>query len=214
MAASVWATTFLYDNIGVLSRPPQIGSTIDCPKDCTQNAFLVNGGIPPQSLSGITVLDQATARDATSAYLPDNVKYPYSESWNFGVQKAFRSNYTAEVRYVGTRGVDLNVQNRINIQPVVTPNNYLPTFITCNSTCQNLQSSPGSPGQVTLGALNDELNAGGFYVPAYINLNPPLDNFIVGTCLGEHPRITACRGNCNIVWRTGSFSRLLTPIAI
>lgn len=170
----------LYDNIGVLSRPPQIGSTVDCPDSCTQNAFLANGGIPPLALSGITVLDQTTARTLTSSFLPVDVKYPYSESWNLGVQKTFRSNYTAEVRYVGSRGVDLNVQNRLNIRSVVTPTNFLPTFINCDATCQNLQSSPGSPGQVTLDSLNAELNAGGFYVPAYINLNPPLDNFIVG----------------------------------
>ncbi len=153
----------LYDNIGVLSRPPEIGSTVDCPLTCTQGAFLANGGIPFQNLSGITVLDQATARANTSASLPNNVKYPYSESWNLGIQRTFRSNYTAEVRYVGSRGVDLNVQNRLNIQSVVTPTNFLPTFVTCNTACQNLQASPGSPGQITLATMN----AGDPFVPAY-----------------------------------------------
>src|SRR5262249_20445314 len=46
----------LYDNIGVLSRPPQIGSTIDCPVQCATTGFLASGGIPPQpGLTGITV---------------------------------------------------------------------------------------------------------------------------------------------------------------
>jgi hypothetical protein len=72
----------------------------------------------------------------------------------------------------------LNVQNRINIQPVVTPANHLPTFITCDATCQSLQSSPGSPGQVTLDTLNTQLNNGDFFVPAYLNAG--LDNFLVG----------------------------------
>ena len=54
----------LFDNIGTLERPPEIGSTIDCsgaPKagicSGTLNTpgFLANGGIPPQpQLSGIT----------------------------------------------------------------------------------------------------------------------------------------------------------------
>ena len=58
----------LYDNIGVLSRPPQIGSTLDCPNQCTTGGigggtgFLANGGIPPQALSGITTLTPAQAR--------------------------------------------------------------------------------------------------------------------------------------------------------
>jgi Carboxypeptidase regulatory-like domain len=165
----------LYDNIGVLSRPPQIGSTVDCPQTCTSNAFLANGGIPFQNLSGITVLDQATARFNSSAFLPTNVKYPYGENWDIGIQRTFGSDYTAEVRYVGTRGVDLNVQNRLNIQDVVTPTNFLPTFLTCNATCQSLQSSPGSPGQLTLDTLENEDPL----VPAYEN-NGFFGSFLVG----------------------------------
>lgn len=144
----------LYDNIGVLSRPPQIGSTVDCPLTCTDNAFLANGGIPFQNLSGITVLDQATARANTSSFLPNKVDYPYGESWNIGVQKVFGSDYTAEVRYVGSRGVKLNVQNRLNIQAPVTATNTLPTFLDgCDTTCQNLTNSATAPGQLTLAAL-------------------------------------------------------------
>lgn len=170
----------LYDNIGVLSRPPQIGSTVDCPNTCTPSAFLANGGIPFQNLSGITVItDPAVARDLTASFLPQHVQYPYAESWNLGVQRTFGSDYTAEVRYVGSRGVHLNVQNRINIQSVVTPSNSLPTFTGgCDATCASLQASPGTPGQVTLASLNSELNAGGFFVPAYLNAG--LDNFLVG----------------------------------
>jgi len=174
----------LYDNIGVLSRPPQIGSTVDCPLTCTPNAFLANGGIPFQNLSGITVLDQATARFNSSAFLPENVKYPYSESWNLGIQRTFASNYTAEVRYVGSRGVDLNVQNRLNIQNIVTPTNFLPTFVGgCTAACQALQNATTQPGQVTLngtnGTLDNQLNNGDFFVPAYLN-NGFFGSFLVG----------------------------------
>jgi Carboxypeptidase regulatory-like domain len=153
----------LYDNIGVLSRPPQIGSTIDCPTKCSANGFLANGGIPPQNLSGITILDQATARANTSSFLPQHVRYPLAISWNLGVQQVFAKNYTADIRYVGTRGEDLNVQNRINVIPVVTPTHFLPTYLQKPSQAA-LDASP-----LTLGQLLSEFNAGGFFDPAFLN---------------------------------------------
>jgi len=154
----------LYDNIGVLARPPEIGSTVDCPSTCTQNAFLANGGIPFQNLSGITMLDQATARATTASYLPNKVKYPYGESWSLGIQKVFGNDWTAEIRYVGSRGVKLNVQNRLNIQAPVTADNTLPTFLGgCDATCQGLQSSTTASGQLTLAGL-ESLSP---FVPAY-----------------------------------------------
>ena len=45
---------------------------------------------------------------------------PYTETWNLGIQHVFANKYTAEVRYVGTRGIRLPVQDRINRQSVVT----------------------------------------------------------------------------------------------
>ncbi len=155
----------LYDNIGVLSRPPQIGSTIDCPDPvCNAGAFLANGGIPPQpQISGITVLDQATARANTSSYLPANVKYPYALSWNLGVQHVFLKDYTAEVRYVGTHGVHLNVQNRINIVPVVNAQNGLPTYTVAPTQAQ-LDGLTN-----TLANLRSLFNASGFINPSYLN---------------------------------------------
>ena len=104
----------LYDNIGVLERPPQIGSTIDCPNPVCQPQFLANGGIPPENLTGITVLDRGYSSSQYLRISANNVKYPYSETWNLGIQHVFAKEYTADIRYVGTRGVDLNVQNRLN----------------------------------------------------------------------------------------------------
>ena len=139
----------LYDNIGTLSRPPELGNTtVDCPDPtnptCTA-PFLANGGIPPQTAS-IGSLPQAEARALTSSYLPANVRYPYTESWSLGVQHLFARNYTAEIRYVGTRGVDLNVQNRLNVIDVATATRSLPTYL-------------AFPGQGTLDALPNTLAA-------------------------------------------------------
>lgn len=168
----------LYDNIGTLSRPPQIGSTVDCPSSdpaCpgVTAGFLASGGIKPVPSTGITVLTREEAQAATSSYLPNDMKYPYSMQWNFGVQHVFLTHYTAEMRYVGTRGVHLNVQNRFNVQPLVTASRHLPTYLT-------------NPGQATLDALpltltqlNHELNdLYGNIVPAYLDAG--FTNPIVG----------------------------------
>ena len=127
----------LYDNIGTLSRPPQIGSTANCPSAaCPATHFLADGGIKPEASSGITILDQADARNATSSWLPNNVQYPYAESWNFGVQHVFGSKYTAEVRYVGSRGIHLPVQDIINYYTYVTATNSLPTYLSAPTQAQ------------------------------------------------------------------------------
>src|SRR5262249_19070408 len=61
-------------------------------------------------------------------------------SWTLGVQHTFWKDYTAEVRYVGTRGIHLDTQQRINVQPRVTATDFLPTYTS-------------DPGQAALDAL-------------------------------------------------------------
>jgi len=147
----------LYDNIGILAVPPQIGATHDVPDLNTQTAnFLATGGLPGGG-TGITILDEATARSLTSNWIPPNVKWPYSENWNLGVQHSFGKNYTAEVRYVGTRGVHLDVQNRINRRSLVSPSAFLPTFFS--------QPSQGQLDALPL-TLTD-LKAPGSMIPAF-----------------------------------------------
>jgi hypothetical protein len=169
----------LYDNIGTLSRPPQIGSTINCPDVagvCHKTGFLAAGGIPPQESSGITILDQATARANTSSYLPEHVQYPYAESWNLGIQHVFK-NYTAEVRYVGSRGIHLPTQNILDLVTHVTPTNSLPTYTT-------------APTQAQLDALTVSLDAppsatnpmGGLLYQSY---------YCVTNCLIDAPYLNA-----------------------
>jgi hypothetical protein len=182
----------LYDNIGVLSRPPQIGSTVNCPNPVCKGNFLANGGIPPQNLSGITTLNQGDARGGTSSWLPNNVKYPYSETWNLGIQHVFAKDYTADIRYVGTRGVDLNVQNILNFIPGAAPGHEVPTFINapdpavvaglttawasaapiCNVPGGNSTCTFGAgdfPGTLSYGYNDTGTGPGGFYDPAYFN---------------------------------------------
>ncbi len=125
----------LFDNLGTLSFPPQLSQTQDvgsgnAPAYGSPN-FLANGGLPPGSGSGAVVLDPATARAETSAYLPDQVT-PYAETYTLTIQRTIGSNYTAEIGYEGTRGIHLPTQDQINVAPPVTAANQLPTFV--NST--------------------------------------------------------------------------------
>jgi Carboxypeptidase regulatory-like domain len=147
----------LYDNIGILAVPPQIGATNDVDLGTQTPNFLANGGLPGGG-TGITVLPEAAARFNTSNWIPPQQRWPYSINWNLGVQHSFGKDFTAEINYVGTRGVHLDVQNRINRRSLVTPTAFLPTFFQ-------------QPSQATLDALPntlDSLKAPGSFIPEFV----------------------------------------------
>ena len=129
----------LYDNIGILNLPPQLSTTVDVTDTAAgQPNFIKNGGILP-NVQVSNELTQEDARANTSAYVGKQ-KIPYSIQWNFGVQHVFANNYTLEVRYLGTRGLHLDVQQRLNVQPRISATSSLPTFL-------------NAPSQATLDAL-------------------------------------------------------------
>jgi hypothetical protein len=135
----------LYDNIGILAVPPQIGATNDVDPTTITPGFLAGGGLSGGG-SGLSVYDRPTAISLTSSWLPSQIKDPYSINWNLGIQHSFAKNYTAEVNYVGTHGVHLSFQDRLNKQALVTPTAFLPTYTT-------------APTQVALDALPLTLTA-------------------------------------------------------
>ena len=159
----------LYDNLGILSLPPQLSQTCDIGNPAcnySQNAFLANGGMPAILLP---ITDPATARGLTAAFDP-NQKLPYSETWTLGIQHTFAKKYVAEVRYVGTRGIHLPVQQRMNIASGVTPSNALPTYLSAPTQAQldALPNTLDGPG----GLLDQSAfygNGTGGFVPAYFN---------------------------------------------
>jgi hypothetical protein len=161
----------LYDNIGILSLPPQLSGTIDSSLLCTDangnptntkgcpitNNYLKNGGILPSSGGIQTFSTLADQRAATANHVVVNQLDPKSLQWNLSVQRSFRKDYTLEVRYVGTRGIHLNTQERINRQAKTSPTLFLPTYTT-------------NPGQAALDALPVNLSmitARPSFVPAY-----------------------------------------------
>ena len=80
---------------------------------------------PPGVQRGTLTPDEARA--ATSSYIQNQV-LPYSIQWNFGIQHVFKNDYTFEARYLGTRGVHLLVQNRLNSIIRATESQHLPTY--------------------------------------------------------------------------------------
>jgi hypothetical protein len=145
-AGFTMANDVLFDNLGLLSLPPQVQQTCTTQDPGTggqtpscfwsDNHFLAAGGLP--SLPS-PITDPLAARGATGGFIP-NQKLPYTETFNVGVQHIFANKYTVEVRYVHTRGIDLPVQDQINKNSVVTASNSLPTYFV-------------APSQATLDAL-------------------------------------------------------------
>ena len=158
------STDVLYDNLGLLSASPQVQQTCDAPGNMTSACFwndpgfLAGGGLPfTATIPPIT--DPIAAREATSGYIP-NQKLPYSETITLGIQHIFANKYTAEVRYVGTRGIHLPVQTRLNRQNKTSATLNLPYFFS-------------APGQASINALTTtyaDIDANPNYVPAYANV--------------------------------------------
>lgn len=141
-----------YQNLGILSLPPQFFTTLNVDLSSNAPGFLANGGLTAPQTS--EVLTPAEARSLTAAFVPDQ-KRPYSINWTFGLQKVLLNDYTFEVRYLGNRGVNLPAQIRLNAAAVVTPTNSLPTYLKAPSQ-QELDGL-----SLTLNGLTAQANAQG-----------------------------------------------------
>ena len=176
----------LFDNLGTLSFPPEYNVTQDVgvgtpclagqspktngcvPSNGSAN-FLANGGLPPASGTGTTTFSSAAAaRAATSAYIPNQV-VPYTENYSLTIQREIGHGLTAEIGYIGDRGIHLPTQDQINIQPEVNLQNYLPTY------AGMLDVNGHGTSYSTLAAIKSAAQAGNpgagptsaYYVPAY-----------------------------------------------
>ena len=142
------ANDVLYDNLGILSLPPQLSATCDttvqqgggCAWSTT--AFLANGGLPSQPFQFASAAD---ARVNTSSFVP-NQRLPYSETWNLGIQHSFGQKYVAEVRYVG---------NPWHPPAGADP----PEHAGCGNAEQSLPTYLQNPGQAALNALPKTLDS-------------------------------------------------------
>jgi hypothetical protein len=148
---------YIFDNLYILALPPQANQTVDVDPNADRPNFLASGGIPN---APVTVgNDPVAARRATSAYIPDQL-VPYAITYTLSFQRQFLKDWSFEARYLGTRGVHLFTQNRLNRQVKVSPElGGLPTYL-------------ARPSQAQLDALAltlDQINARSSYVPLYAN---------------------------------------------
>jgi hypothetical protein len=79
--------------------------------------FLAGGGLLQTNVPPAT---QAAARAKTSSLIPDRVA-PKIISWTLGVQHQLLRDSSIEVRYVGTRSLELPVQQRLNSASAFDP---------------------------------------------------------------------------------------------
>jgi hypothetical protein len=112
-----------FQNFASITLPPQVQSEMSeasaCgltapPVWCTNGGtgYLANGGLPAILTPPTT---QAEARNLTSSYIDDTVM-PKILTWSLGVQHELARNTTIEVRYLGTRGLELPLQVRRNFE--------------------------------------------------------------------------------------------------
>ncbi|MFN2491744.1 MAG: carboxypeptidase regulatory-like domain-containing protein [Pyrinomonadaceae bacterium] len=148
---------YIFDNLYILSNPPQAQQTIDIDPDANTPNFLANGGI--RNIPGAGLTDPAAARLVTGSWIPDQ-EVPYALTWTGSIQRQFGQDYSLEIRYLATRGVHLLTQNRINRQIKVGNGlSGLPTFF-------------AAPTQAQVDALAldlGQINARSSFVPRYAN---------------------------------------------
>jgi hypothetical protein len=148
---------YIFDNLYILSNPPQLQQTNDVDTNAAPTPnFLASGGLPE---TPVAINNPADARAQTGSFIPDQL-VPYSLTWTLSWQRQFLTNWSVETRYLGTRGVHLLTQNRINRQARVAPEDGrpgLPTFF-------------GEPSAATAGALVttlQDINSRPGILPAY-----------------------------------------------
>ena len=94
------------------------------------NGFLANGAMKLNFVPPSTV---AAARAQTAQIMPD-AKAPKVFSWSLNVQRALSANSVIELRYLGTRALELPVQLQLNsISPFELGALPLPTYIVASS---------------------------------------------------------------------------------
>jgi hypothetical protein len=104
---------YIFDNLYILSLPPQAQQLVDETGPPYAPNYLANGGI--RNVLAPATGDPAEARANTTAFIDDQ-DVPYALSWTGSFQRQLGQDWSAEVRYLGTRGIHLLTQNRINVQ--------------------------------------------------------------------------------------------------
>ena len=183
----------LFDNLGLLSLPPQLSSTIDCAPvgnfNCP-NPFTAGGGILPGPGGFATFPTIADQRANTAAFVPVDQKSPKSIDWTFGIQHTFWNDFTVEARYLGTRGIHLPAQIQLNKRSVVTSSLFLPTFFTAPDQA-SLDSSTLDLGQLeNISPVVPAFDAAGFNGANITSFQPSSSSTYHGLAVQVNKRLS------------------------
>jgi hypothetical protein len=170
-----------YANLTSNAAPAYFQQTNDVNLSSNAPGFLAGGGLSG-ALAPLPTTPGA-ALGVVGAYTFGGQR-PYGLTWTMGVQHVFHKNYTFEARYVGTRGVHLWNQSRLNIYPLVSPTNYIPTFFTM-------------PSASTLASLTKTLNDVSSYIVPGGTVNDPYNSLAT---LGSQANITAYAPQSNSLY--------------
>ena len=121
-----------FANIAANTAPQFYGSNVAVNPNVPISSFLGNGGI--SGTSGL-LSSVAAARNGISSYTEDQQR-PYALNGTLSVERRIGQGYLLEARYLHSRGVHLLIQTQINRNAVVTPTQYIPTFLSAPSTAQ------------------------------------------------------------------------------
>jgi outer membrane receptor protein involved in Fe transport len=169
-----------FQNFASITLPPQLQSELNpnsaCgltpqPSWCTTpngKGFLAGGGLPPTYIAPAT---QLAARNLTTSFIDDTVM-PKILTWSLSVQHEVYRNASVEVRYLGTRGLELPVQFRRNFISAfdggVAP---LPTFFQASDVPTSWTA--GTPTDAAFNNFNPNTYAQ-FGFQGNITSDPPL----------------------------------------
>ena len=207
-----------FQNFAAITLPPQIQSEMDPASACslssppgwcanvgpgsngTGSPFLADGGLPSVYLPPV---DQQQARALTTSYIDDTVM-PKILTWSLGIQREIYRNGLVEVRYLGTRGLELPVQFRRNtISAFDAGVNSIPTFFRASDVPATWNAS--TPTDT---AFNAFLASGGnnIFLPygfmGNVTSDPPLGSSNYHALSGSYTQ-RAWRGlsfNANYTW--------------
>jgi hypothetical protein len=199
-----------FQNFAAITLPPQIQSEMDPASACTLSPppgwcatgshFLADGGLPSVYLPPA---NQQDARALTTSYIDDTVM-PKVLTWSLGIQRELYRNGLFEVRYLGTRGLELPVQFRRNtISAFDAGINSIPTFFRASDVPATWNAS--TPTDTAFNAfVNNRGN--NIYLPfgfqGNVTSDPPLGSSIYHALSWSYTQ-RAWRGlsfNANYTW--------------
>lgn len=149
------------------------------------------------------------------AGMDQNIKEPYLQEWNLGIQRQFGQNNVLEIRYMGHRAVHQWISvnpNEVNIfengflKEFQAAQSNLKIYQTANPSCASAGTcnfgNSGLPGQVSLPIMTAAFGGAGSADFSYSGFITDLNNGAVGALAGTLATPYANNGNnyvCNLV---------------